>query len=425
MKYLNLIIFLTGFFALGQASWKAVPNITPNTNNQRFDDVFFLNDNLGWAANGFYAAVYKTTDGGLTWTEQLNENNLTGNFYFRNIVFLNENIGFVGTLNNTVFKTTDGGSTWNPINNIDPNPVAICGLDVVGPSTVYGCGAFFEPAFIIKSTDSGDNWTYLDMSSYATALVEVKFLTESLGYAAGKSSSGAVVLKTTDGGASWSEIYNSNIPGQYVWKLQVLDSNNNVIFGSIDTSAPNQGKLIKTTDGGLNWSSFDAPESRIQAVGFIDENTGWMGGHTTGFYETTNGGMSWTNLSTGSNLNRIFIINSSLAYASGTTIYKFTSQTLNSPDLEDTLQQNPLAIKLDHNPVKDILRFSIDFESPDNILIHLYDVNGKLIKKLARETIETSIKKEYQFNLIDLKSGTYILEVHNNLGRISKKIIKS
>ena len=165
MKLLKLFFFLFSIGLCSQSNWQAIPNISPNINNQRFDDVFFLDDNLGWAANGYYASVHKTTDGGLTWTEQLNETILGGSYYFRNIQFLDANIGFLGTLNGKFFKTIDGGDNWNEVMNINPNPAAICGLNTVGDSTIFGCGAYFTPAYIIKSLDSGATWTYIDMST--------------------------------------------------------------------------------------------------------------------------------------------------------------------------------------------------------------------------------------------------------------------
>ncbi|WP_372936884.1 YCF48-related protein [Seonamhaeicola sp.] len=424
MKAIKISLLLLSFSVFAQSSWKLAPNIVPNNNGQRFDDVYFLDENTGWAANGYYASVFKTTDGGLTWTEQLNEANLPGNYYFRNIIFLNENIGFLGTLNNVFFKTTNGGQTWSEVTNITPNPNAICGLDVVGTSTIYGCGAYFEPAHIIKSTNSGNTWQYIDMSAYATALVEIKFTSETTGYVAGKSTTGAVILKTTDGGQTWTEIYNSNISGEYVWKLQILKSNTNAFFGAIYSTAPNPGKLISSSNAGITWNSFDAPESDVQAVGFINETTGWMGGHNTGFYQTNNGGQTWTNLNIGSNLNRIFVINESLAYASGTSIYKYTSETLNTESFNNDVAKNPLAILITKNPIENILEFTIDFKAPDNLLINIYDSNGKLLKKLQRDIITTKTKKVYNFNVSDLASGHYILEFHNNLGRISKQVIK-
>lgn len=421
MKFIQLITLLISLSSFAQ-TWQHAPNIVSNTNGTRFDDVFFLDNNLGWAANGSSAAVYKTTDGGLTWTEQLNNTILGSNHYFRNIEFLNENIGFLGTLNGKFYKTTDGGNNWSEV-IITPNPPAICGLDTVGTSTIYGCGAFFEPAHIIKSTDSGNTWSYIDMSAYATALVEIKFLDELNGFAAGRNATGAVVLKTTDGGSTWSTIYNATIPGEYIWKLQVLESNTDVMFGALFASDPNPGKLITSTNGGNTWSTFDAPESGIEAVGFVSETKGWMGGHTTGFFETVDGGATWTDLGVGGNLNRIFIINNSLAYAAGTTVYKYTTEVLsnNNSDIEYKADLN---IQLTKNPVTNQLEFTVNFKADDNLLISLHDVNGKFIKQLSRDLIRNTKTKTYTFPVEDLSSGTYILDFHNNTGKTSKKFVK-
>jgi photosystem II stability/assembly factor-like uncharacterized protein len=424
---MKLVKFFILFFSIGigaQSTWQPAPNIFSNPNGQRFDDVFFLNENLGWAANGFYARVYKTTDGGLNWTEQLNEDNIPGNYYFRNIEFLNEDIGFIGTLNGTFFKTSDGGANWTEVTNISPNPNAICGLDAVGTSTIYGCGAYFNPAHIIKSTDSGDTWTFIDMSSYANALVEILFLDELTGFASGSDANGGLILKTVDGGLSWTEIYNTNLIGEYVWKLQTLNGNDNIMFGAVSSVGANNGKLIKSVDGGLNWQSFESVETDIQAVGFITENHGWMGGHTTGFYETLDGGQTWNNLSVGNNLNRIFIINSTTAYASGTTVYKYTEDTLGVEDLGNNVTSQHLDITIVQNPVKTNLEFSINFESDDNILIELYSINGQFIKQLSRDIITQKTLKNYSFNVSDLGSGTYFIDFHNNSGRSSLKFVK-
>ena len=385
---------------------------------------FFILTSLKLTANGFYAAVYKTTDGGLTWSEQLNQTDLGSSHYFRNIEFLTEEVGFLGTLNGLFYKTTDGGVTWTSVTNITPNPVAICGLDAIGTSTIYGCGAYFGPAFIIKSSDSGNNWTTIDMSAYADALVEIYFVTENLGYASGKSATGGVILKTMDGGTTWTEIYNSNIIGDYVWKIQILESNTNVIFGAVESTATTLGQFIKSTDSGATWFSTNAPETHLQAVGFTSETHGWIGGHTTGFYETIDGGVTWTNLNIGNNLNRIFVTSSGQAYASGTTLYKYTDQTLNTEDFSIP-SKSPLQITLLKNPVENNLEFSIDFKSDDNLLIELYDSNSRFIKQLSREIIKaSSTDKHYKFQVTDLATGIYFLDFHNNSGRQTIKFIK-
>ncbi|MDA7558465.1 T9SS type A sorting domain-containing protein [Flavobacteriaceae bacterium] len=421
MKHLFIIITLLAGKSFSQ-NWQET-NIASNVNGQRYDDVFFLNDSIGWAANGFYSAVYKTINGGQTWIEQLNGDDLLGNYYFRNIEFLNTNIGFLGTLNGSFFKTEDGGNTWNTVSNISPNPNAICGLDAVGSSTIYGCGSYFSPAVIIKSTDSGTTWQSIDMSSYANSLVEVLFVDENLGYAGGKNDIGACLLKTTDGGISWNTIFNSNTVGEYVWKVQFVSNNPNIIYGSLSSVANSLGKIIKSNDGGVTWTSFDAPETNVQAIGFINETRGWMGGHATGFYETNDGGESWTNINVGSNLNRIVILNDNLAYGCGTSIYKFTDEFLGNDTKEQ--QENFLNPIINNNPVEKELSLSMNMYTSDNLIISIYNINGKFIKYLKRQvSFDQNTRIKYLFNVSELQSGFYLLNLHNNLGQTTLKFLK-
>jgi photosystem II stability/assembly factor-like uncharacterized protein len=419
-KIALLLLFVSNF--LSSQTWQPLTSIPSNTvgGNQRFDDVFFLNENLGWAANGGFAEVFKTTDGGATWISQVTWSLLGSYHYFRNIEFLDENIGFLGTLNQKFYKTIDGGTTWSLVTNITPNPVAICGLDCVGASTVYGCGTYYGPPLIIKSTDSGNTWQYIDMSAYANALVDINFINENIGFVSGNNITGGVILKTTDGGVTWTELLNTGTNGDFVWKLQVLSSNNNVLFGAVEAATPNIGRLAKSIDGGLTWAFQNAPESEIQAVGFLDENHGWMGGHTTGFYETTNGGSTWTNTGVGSNLNRIFFIGNT-AYASGRTIYKM-SNLLSNSDFEEQNRVD-LNVKVSPNPLSDKLNIEIDFLAEDHLLIDLYDNNGKLVKKLIKDDINSVGIKKYTFDF-PFPAGTYFIDFHTNTGRQSSKIIK-
>lgn len=420
VKLLFLVLSITAF---SQSQWHPLSSAYLNTGGSRFDDVFFLNDNLGWAANGSNAAVYKTTDGGLTWTPQMSEATLGINTYFRNIEFLNANIGFVGTLtNNKFYKTVDGGTTWAEVTNIGTAPRAVCGLDCVGTSTVYGCGSYMNvPPFIIKSTDSGATWQYINMSAYATGLVEIMFLDENNGFVSGRNNAGAIILKTTDGGVTWTQIFNSGVPGEYVWKMQTLQGNTNVMFGSIESVAPNLGKLIKSTDAGVTWVSKDAPETDIQAVGFITENHGWMGGHNTGFFETFDAGTTWTDMGIGGSLNRIFIINQDLAYASGSTIYKFDS-TLSTNQVQE-VPVLPLSVKIHPNPINDKLNITVDFKDADHLIIELYDNLGRRLCELKQLDIDFPQKKSFEFDF-NFPKGIYYVNFHSNTSRQSVKIVK-
>lgn len=409
-----LLFFITGV-VICQPTWQPLTSIPESV--ARYDDIFFLNEDLGWAADGAGSAVYKTSDGGTSWTLQLS----IGGVYLRNIEFLNQDIGFLGTLANQFYKTIDGGNNWQLVTTI-PGPVqAICGLDIVG-TTVYGCGAYFSPAYIIKSIDSGSTWQFIDMSQYAESLVEVLFIDENLGFASGGDENGGVILKTVNGGLSWSQIYNSGIPGEYVWKMQKLFSNPDIMFASVESVEPLNGKLLKSTDGGNVWISKAVPDTHVQAVGFISENHGWMGGHGLGFLETFDSGNTWTDIGLGSTLNRIQIFNEDLAYCSGKQIYKFFDNNL-IVDSFPTIPAGTISITISPNPIQEILTFKINYAMEDHMIIRLFDINGKLLQTFTRETISSPGTKNYSFPFV-YPEGIYYLNFHNDAVGHSEKIVK-
>ena len=422
MKTTLLLIFTLIFSGVSIAQDWVVQTIP--TSLSRFDDVFFLNENLGWAADGKGYKVYKTTDGGENWNLQLN----TDHEYLRNIAFLDEDRGFLGTLTPNMYRTLDGGVTWDTIKV--PGVQAICGLAVIGSNTVYGCGAYFEPAYLIKTSDGGDTWSFKDMSAYATSLVEVLFVDENIGFASGGNDNGGVIIKTTDGGVTWTEVYNTGLPGEVVWKMQQLFSNPDAFFCSVQSVEPNPGKLIKSLDGGQNWTKHDInptnsflPESSIQGVGFVTENHGWASGHSSLLLETLDGGETWLEmmgLYIG-NVNRFHVLNQNLVYAAGYKIYKFTD-VLSVSEI-DLKEPNPLDISINPNPLNDELNIKILFDSKNHMVITLFDEQGRKLKQLSRETIIEPGEKSYVFDF-PYASGVYYVHFHSDVNARSIKVVK-
>lgn len=72
-------------------------------------DIYFVNEDLGYIAAAY--SVLKTSDGGETYTESPFPND---NF-FLSISFPSENTGFVGGFMGRLFKTTDGGQSWTEL----------------------------------------------------------------------------------------------------------------------------------------------------------------------------------------------------------------------------------------------------------------------------------------------------------------------
>ena len=111
--------------------------------------------------------------------------------------------------------------------------------------------------------------------------------------------------KSFDGGISWETIATFGfIPTEIVTGIEVSRSNPDVIYL---VQNKNVSTLWKTTDGGQNFSQTTSPPGGVQGAFItldpLDENHLWLawnrgGNNGNKVFETTDGGSSWTNLTT-------------------------------------------------------------------------------------------------------------------------------
>ena len=335
-----------------QSSWNYLPNAPAGTG--RIDDVFFLDTLTGWSGSAS-GKVHKTTDGGQTWNLQL----ATG--YVRCVEFVNADLGFVGTLDKKFFRTTNGGQIWtNIINSITPKPDAVCGISCIDSLYSVAVGEWDSPAFFLKTITGGMTWVNKSMTTHANALVDVLFLSRDTGFVSGKSSTGATILYTTDGGVTWTEKYNSNTPGEYVWKMQRINKSNHWV-GSVQTFGG--GKMVKSSDNGQTWTAISVPMlPDMQGIGFATPLHGWVGGYINGFFETIDEGQNWEFKDFGGNFNRFHFIDSTLAFASGESIYKFSPTQVSTQPNPKPMKDDGFKLVLSPNPVLD--RLYIEYDLP-------------------------------------------------------------
>lgn len=329
---LPLLALLAGVARPQNPGWRALPGAP--IASSRMDDLFFINPSVGWVLSnnyvepsGWRGEIWKTTDGGATWGRQL-----ILNHYLRSVGFADSQTGWVGTVfdpDSLLFQTNDGGANWFLVQNIpQPRPLGICGISVVSDSVMYASGRYSGPARVIKTTDRGTNWTAMDLSAYAGALVDCHFFSPDSGFVVGSSSSdydtGYVrILFTSNGGGSWTTRYSGVRSGELGWKIQFRTEATGYV--SLEKFSPGATYYLKTTDGGVTWSDRLFLDSLydVQGIGFADDSLGWLGGWGGDTYETTDGGASWHLAGFGNLVNRFRFFNDKLAYAAGETVYKY------------------------------------------------------------------------------------------------------
>jgi photosystem II stability/assembly factor-like uncharacterized protein len=267
--------------------------------------------------------IYKTTDGGNNWT-----NCGLANTYIISKICINPRcpdtiyaatmgLPFARDNNRGLYKSIDGGQTWTQILFIS-NQAGIIDLvmDPAHPDTLYAAGwdrirnnheslVSGPAAKIYKTTNGGQTWTTLttglpstDMSRIGLCMSETN---SQLLYASYISPTLELngIYKTINGGTTWTTVNTSGLPsdvmagfGWYFGQIRVNPANNNDIFVlSVD--------LWRTTDGGANWN-LAAPDWS-QYIVHADKHdmvllnsTTFLLGTDGGMYKTIDNAANWT-----------------------------------------------------------------------------------------------------------------------------------
>ena len=121
----------TGYFSGYGAIYKTSDSATSFTklpvDNDFFVSICFTNNNIAYAC-GYNGGIYKTTDGGNSWTSQLkNNNDINRTRHFNQIKFFDDNIGYAVGNNGLIMYTDNGGDKWKTIKKItEENLFSLC-----------------------------------------------------------------------------------------------------------------------------------------------------------------------------------------------------------------------------------------------------------------------------------------------------------
>ncbi len=407
----------------------------------RHDDVWFNDAAIGWAVNS-NGKIIHTKDGGANWVEQLH---LQGT-WLRCIGFANDDVGWMGsvTAEDRLYYTRDGGVRWQQVLEADlpaGAPAKICGLSVVDENVVYASGTN-EPqddSALLKTMDGGLIWSVIDLNGHATLLVDNLFINENEGWVVGgkdvvedpnrpprREDVKPVVLYTGDGGVSWTNqtaaVLDQFPHGEWGWKIYRL--NEQTMFIALESFSA--GAILRTDDGGENWRRLEINDQQgnvdLEAIGFVDENTGWVGGwgpridgRPSGLSSATvDGGRNWADFQdVGQYLNRFRFLGDPpvVGYASGTSIYKFSDEPL------PPIKAEGIAQTVADSSGSKSAKFNLNIPSETNELnIRAFDQFGAKIGTVLYEEGPSPGSRLVEWDFTDINGeqfdpGPYILRV--------------
>jgi len=210
-----------------------------------------------------------------------------------------------------VFRSTDGGATWTHLTNGIPGVEASdLAIDPVDPRIIYAAiGNIFGHAGngIYKSTNGGDSWTKLagglpttDVGRIALAIApsdrtRLYTLIAQEADASGGSAQTRGAWRSDNSGATWTGLSAlPNIQSTYGWYLCVLavhPANRDLaLFGGLT--------LRRTSNGGASFSNVTPPHVDLHALGW-DAAGRLLAGEDGGVHRSPDNGNTWFSLNEG------------------------------------------------------------------------------------------------------------------------------
>lgn len=262
-------------------------------------DIAFPTANTGYAAAEL-GQVWKTTDGGKTWTEVLN---LNFPYYWYGVAALDADNVLISGFNDSNFEgiarwSHDGGTTWSDDIILTTTgwtfrtrfadsltALAMDGLSLTAPNAAH------------YSTDGGAtaaDWTQVAPVDPNGGWFGNQFtlLKNSHAYASGIS-----YCSSTNAGQSWA--CGPSIDSVFDGPTYFVNDTAGWVGGG-EISPNVEGWVHRTTDGGVTWSgrTLDDPWP-IREIRFLSPQVGWAAGGNIftgvgGIYFSQDGGQTWS-----------------------------------------------------------------------------------------------------------------------------------
>jgi photosystem II stability/assembly factor-like uncharacterized protein len=394
----------------GGATWTTAPiDLGASSSDLQISSIHGRSVDVAYAsvfpsAPGATGGIWKTVDGGATWTRQSTASFNSPESFANLVYFFNDNegvcMGDPDANGFEIYTTNNGGVNWVRKTGLP----ATLGDNEYGYSNQYdalGNSIWIGTGFgrILRSTDKGATW-----NAYQTPLDD--FGGQGNGVQSGDFSfqdenNGLLIsndyqcFKTTDGGVTWTNVpYTPNVPGeipaigiirgQRIANIPGLPNTfvcvgTDIINDDINTA---RGSSY-TTDNGITWVDInDNPDSNYvdgTTIKFFNQQVGLASGFSTS--PTVGGAFKWNN-------------EPLLAIA-------------------NYLKQNPFNAYIAQN--------SLEVIGADITNVTLFDVLGKEVSNTNFASV-----KNTSMNVSNLNTGVYFVKVTNYAGATATiKVIKN
>lgn len=412
-----IIIFLICFSSGIFSQW----NIQNSGATGNLSDVFFVNQNTGYVSN--IRNLLKTTNGGANWSVIRTFQPL---YVINSVYFINGDTGWVAGVFNFeppfgfIEVTYNGGVSWWTQQTLGITS-RYDEIRFVNSLTGYAFGTtnttVMPPAqarsLFSKTTNGGALWIHLNPLGNDRWIINSNFINENTGWICAN----GYVYKTTNAGDNWTLPSGIQFPN--------LKS---VYFVNVNTGWIAGSDIFKTTNGGASWVNQNAGTGPHTSIVFTTETFGWVTGLAGVIKYTASAGSSWVNIGgvTGSNLNAVFFINFNSGWICGdngvilhTTnnagISGFVQSGNSIPD-EFSLSQNY------PNPFNPQTKIRFQIARLADVKLIVYDLLGREVTTLVNEELKPGTY-EADWDASGFSSGIYFYRLISNEFSKTRKMV--
>ena len=386
--------------------------------NKTLRNLYFIDAQTGWAA-GEDGTIIHTTNGGSSWILQ----NSTVQTFIVDVFFINENLGWaisfkdVFPFGTILLKTTDGGDVWIAEDYPDENTFM---------NTIFffdSLNGWIGGTYIANTTNGGVTWVEANVDSNMISSLPIynfNFYSRQFGYACGGYLDLAgVIWRTTNFGENWSA---TGVSADQVFDLYIKDSLNSIALSGDPEGFFGIGN-ITTTNAGTNWIF---KELTIPGLSFaIDFRTTAEGWSASGykFLFTSDSGITWGNKETPDSavIYDLTFTDSITAYAVGENgaILKYHKEIEIPPD---SISSNYTLYQNYPNPFNSLTKIKYQIPKISFITIKVYDVMGNNVATLISEE-KPAGNYQVDFNASKNSSGVYIYRLQAGSFGESRKMV--
>lgn len=277
--------------------------------------------------------VYKSTDGGETWTAA---NTGMGNVTVGAMVMDPDDANTILAACNGsgsdrgIYKTTNGGTSWTQKLSAARNIKDIV-LHPTDYDTIYATQ--YGYSYLLRSINGGENWSYVSTDEVPQgyrAVIGVSEASPDVVYVLVADDTDRTyhgIYKSTDAGATFTE--QSTSPNIFGYETDGSDTRTQATYDLCIAVDPEDANTVycgainiwKSTDGGVNWTcnahwvgddGLPAVHADQHVFAYTPhDNDKLFVGNDGGFYYTTNGGTTWSELSSGLAIAQVYKIGQS------------------------------------------------------------------------------------------------------------------